>query len=66
MASITMKELQEKDVATLRGHIADWKRELMNLRFQKVSGELSNTSRFREVRVNIARAYTALNKADAN
>lgn len=38
------------------------KRELFNLRFQKTLGELSNTGRFSEVKKNIARLKTELNK----
>ena len=36
-------------------------KELFNLRFQKVLGELKNTSRFLKVRKKIARIYTELN-----
>jgi large subunit ribosomal protein L29 len=46
--------------AELHAMIADGKRELFNLRFQRASGELQNTARFREVRREIARAQTAL------
>jgi large subunit ribosomal protein L29 len=40
--------------------VADLKKELFNLRFQKASGELTNTSRFREARKEIARILTQL------
>ncbi len=55
-----MEEYRGRGEAELRGAIADLKRELLNLRFQKASGELSNTARFREVRADVARAETAL------
>ena len=61
MSAVKMSEMAGKDKSALLGSISDMKRELLNLRFQKASGEMQNTSRFREVRVSIARAYTQLN-----
>lgn len=49
-----------KSEAELKTLIADYKRELFNLRFQQATGELENTARFREVKRNVARASTAL------
>lgn len=49
-----------KSEAELKSLIADYKRELFNLRFQQATGELENTARFREVKRNVARASTAL------
>lgn len=62
MAATKMSDYAGKDAKALVESIAELKRELMNLRFQRVTGELSNTARFREVRVSIARAYTELSK----
>jgi large subunit ribosomal protein L29 len=62
MAALKMKEVVGKSKADLMVMITDYKRELMNLRFQRSSGQLENTARFREVRVAIARAYTEINK----
>ncbi len=50
----------DKSETELNGLIAEYKRELFNLRFQQATGEMENTSRFRDVRRNIARAKTAL------
>lgn len=52
--------LKGKSVEELQGSVADLKKELFNLRFQKASGELSNTSRFREAKREIARILTQL------
>jgi large subunit ribosomal protein L29 len=52
----------EQSVSSLREHLVLFKKELFNLRFQKVLGELKNTSRFSVVRKNIARIKTALSK----
>jgi large subunit ribosomal protein L29 len=58
-----MEEFAGKSKSELLAMIADYKRELMNLRFQKVAGQLENPARFRQVRVAVARAYTEMNKA---
>ncbi|MGC0371822.1 MAG: hypothetical protein DGJ47_000523 [Rickettsiaceae bacterium] len=61
-----MSKTKKKDVLSdlsidkLKEKIVSLKKELFNLRFQKTLGELSNTSRFSEVRKNIARAKTEL------
>ena len=49
-----------KSAEELQGTVADLKKELFNLRFQKASGELTNTSRFREAKREIARILTQL------
>ena len=49
-----------KSAEELQGNVADLKKELFNLRFQKASGELKNTSRFREAKREIARILTQL------
>jgi large subunit ribosomal protein L29 len=52
--------LKGKSVEELQGAVADLKKELFNLRFQKASGELTNTSRFGEAKREIARILTQL------
>ena len=49
-----------KSAEELQGMVADLKKELFNLRFQKAAGELSNTSRFRAAKREIARLLTQL------
>lgn len=44
----------------LKANVVELKKELFNLRFQKASGELSNTARFREAKREIARILTHL------
>lgn len=51
-----------KSVEELQGTVGDLKKELFNLRFQKASGELTNTSRFRVARREIARLMTQIRK----
>jgi large subunit ribosomal protein L29 len=56
-----MKQNQIKDLTPdqLRDELIKLKREQFNLRFQKATGQLANTSRVREVRRTIARIKTA-------
>lgn len=54
------EQYKGKSAEELQGKVADLKKELFNLRFQKASGELTNTSRFREAKREIARILTQL------
>ncbi|RST68177.1 50S ribosomal protein L29 [Candidatus Aquarickettsia rohweri] len=60
------QEVKNLDNKALQSELLKYKKEYFNLRFQKVLGELSNTSRIREVKKNIARIFTALNNVDQN
>lgn len=55
-----MKIAEVKDLTPdqLRDELIKLKREQFNLRFQKATGQLSNTSRVRDVRRSIARIRT--------
>jgi large subunit ribosomal protein L29 len=44
----------------IKSKLADTREELMNLRFQQVTGQLTDTSRLRIVRRDIARLETIL------
>ncbi|MFM9890111.1 MAG: 50S ribosomal protein L29 [Rickettsiales bacterium] len=56
----TAEHYKGKTPDELKSSVADLKKELFNLRFQKASGELSNTARFREAKREIARILTHL------
>jgi len=58
MTDIT--EFRGKSPDELKDMALTLKKELFNLRFQVVSGELANTARFRTVRRDIARIKTVL------
>lgn len=60
-----MKEFQGKSQDELKTLLVDFKKEAFNLRFQKSTGELENSSRIRVVRRNIARIKTLLNTKQA-
>jgi large subunit ribosomal protein L29 len=57
-----IEEFRGKSADELKALVAERKKELLNLRFQRASGELQNTGRFAEVRKEIARAMTVLNQ----
>jgi large subunit ribosomal protein L29 len=53
-------EIRAKSADQLREQLLQLKKEQFNLRFQKATGQLENTSRVREVRRDIARLKTIL------
>lgn len=55
-----ISELRGKTSDQLRDVLAGLKKELLNLRFQKATGELENASRVRQVRRGVARVKTLL------
>jgi len=55
-------ELRDMTIEELRQEETDLRKELFNLRFQKVTGELQNPRRIREVRKDIARVLTVINE----
>jgi large subunit ribosomal protein L29 len=58
-------ELRSKSGDQLREQLLQLKKEQFNLRFQKATGQLENTSRVREVRRDIARLKTLLAQQSA-
>ena len=58
-------ELREKTPDQLRDQLASLKKEAFNLRFQKATGQLENTSRMQVVRRDAARVKTILNQKAA-
>lgn len=59
---MNMEELKGKSADELKDQLVALKKELFNLRFQKASGELENTARFKEVRRDVARIKTFINQ----
>jgi len=55
-----VSEFQDKSVDQLGDELTRLKKEQFNLRFQRASGQLENTARFRVVRHDIARIMTLL------
>ena len=57
-----ISELRALSVEELKTKMTDARQELMNLRFQVVSGQLTDTSRLPVVRKEIARIQTIINE----
>lgn len=60
------KEIRELSVDEIRTKLMNTRQELMNLRFQMVTGQLTDTSRFKVARREIARLQTILNERVRN
>ncbi len=56
------KEIREMQTEQLQSKISDAREELMKLRFQQVTGQLTDSSRLRLLRRDIARMETILNQ----
>ena len=59
------KELRDLSIEELREKETALKQELFNLRFQKATGELSNTANLGKTRKDLARVKTVLKDAEA-
>jgi len=57
-----ISELRGKTIDQLKDLLISLKKESFNLRFQKTTGELENTSRIRQVRRDVAKVKTLLNE----
>ena len=56
------EEVRQKTPDELKEQLNGLRREALNLRFQRASGQLEATSRVREVRRDIARIQTIMNE----
>lgn len=54
------RELRELTNEELMQRVQEWKRKLLNLRFQLATGQLTNTAEITKTKRNIARALTVL------
>jgi large subunit ribosomal protein L29 len=55
-------EIRKLSAEEMQGKLSDSREELMKLRFQQVTGQLTDTSRLRQLRRDIARMETILNE----
>ena len=62
MKSANMSELRNLASGELETKLTDAREELMKLRFQQVTGQLTDTSRLRILRREIARMQTILHQ----
>ncbi len=61
-----VEDLRQKSEDELNQEVLDLRKEAFNLRFQRASGQLENTSRVRQVRRDIARIKTVLHERRAS
>lgn len=54
------RDLRELTNDELMRRVQEWKRKLLNLRFQLASGQLTNTAEIKKAKTDIARALTIL------
>ena len=57
-------EIRNMSAAEIKAKVEELRNEAMNLRFQDVSGQLTDYSRVREVRRDIARLLTILREQE--
>ncbi len=55
---MNVDDIKGKTADELKAMLTERKKELLNLRFRKAAGELENSSRFKQVRKEIARILT--------
>jgi len=58
-------ELRAKSATELKDELVELRKEEFNLRMQRGTGQLSDTSRFKKIRRDVARIKTILNEQAA-
>jgi large subunit ribosomal protein L29 len=56
------EEIRKMSAEEMQAKLMDMREELMKLRFRQVTGQLTDTSRLRQLRRDIARMETILNE----
>ena len=57
-----LKEISKLTKDQLHENLDKFKKDLFNLRFRKINGQLTNPSKFQETKKTIARISTLINK----
>ncbi len=57
------EEIRKMSAEEIRSKLSDTREEIMKLRFQQVTGQLTDTSRLRFLRRDVARMETLLNQS---
>lgn len=65
MKSVKSSELRNLKPGEIETKLSDAREEMMKLRFQQVSGQLSDSSRLRTLRRDVARMQTILSEQGA-
>ena len=56
------KEIKKLSVDELRNKVNSLKKDLFNFRFRKVNGKLEDTAKVSQIKKDVAKILTALNK----
>lgn len=64
MKAMKVEDIRKMAAEEIRTKIADAREELMKLRFQQVTGQLTDSSRLRTLRRDVARLETILHDAE--
>jgi large subunit ribosomal protein L29 len=64
MKAMKVEDIRKMAAEEIRTKIADFREELMKLRFQQVTGQLTDSSRLRTLRRDVARMETILRDAE--
>jgi large subunit ribosomal protein L29 len=64
MKAMTVEDIRKLAVEEIRTKITDSRDEMMKLRFQQVTGQLTDPSTLRTLRRNIARMETILGESE--
>jgi len=56
------KDIKKLTKDELYKNLDKFKKDLFNLRFQRINGQLTNPSKFKETKKTIARVYTLIKK----
>lgn len=64
MKAMKVEEIRKLSVEEIRTKIADSREEMMKLRFQQVTGQLTDSSRLTYLRRDIARMETILRETE--
>jgi large subunit ribosomal protein L29 len=63
MKAMKIEDIRKLEVEEIPTKIADAREEMMKLRFQQVTGQLTDTSSLKALRSNIARMETVLRES---
>ena len=56
------KEIEKLSVDELKNKIYSLKKDLFNFRFRKINGQLEDTAKISQIKKDVAKVLTALNK----
>ena len=60
------KEIKKLSIDELKNKVNSLKKDLFNFRFRKVNGQLENTAKVSQIKKDVAKLLTSLNKKNWN